>query len=330
MAKSKRPKATAQGVTDARKRLAEATAKASISSTKSARRAVIRAKDAELRAQLSALRSLGLYDVKISTPAETIQGVGIKLRALVTGDGTERTPALTRGRKQRIRAAYKELEALQRSAIYAPYPSIKPEEKAKVAALVKSGGGRVTRKGVFIKRDEGEMRAGETQLVRERDTGLYKIVQINRYTDKRGRRKTVRAEAYLDGIEALERQEAALRKRFDRAKAGLGKNERIRFAIGGPNGNISRASFSSWETFRARVMAYRRDPRAQATFMASLTVYVASTESPRSRTYRQPVAWVDNAGRLHRPGSDNLYGGELFPVPDSNKKRKSPRRRNRG
>lgn len=288
-----------QRVTEAQRSRAQAEANklaAGRKSSKIQQAAVKRAKDSELRAQRAELRAYGLYEAK----------------------GTE----LTRGRKQRIRRAYAALENYKRNAVFAPLPKGKAA-KQQVQGIVKRHGGKVTRRGVFVEREQGEMRqAGTTtRLVRDRSTGLWEIEQI-----RVGETQTITSHIYLDGLEALEAQEKLLKKKFDRLAAGLAKNERIRFVIGGPNGNVSRRAFSNWASFKVYVMAYRRDPRAQASFMASLVVYVAARTSPSVRDYRVPVAWADKLGRRRDAAPEHLYEGGLFP---KNKVRRRKTRRGR-
>lgn len=259
-------------------------------------RAIKRAKDAELRAQRAELRAYGLYETR----------------------GAE----LTRGRKQRIRRAHIALENYKRNAIYAPLPKGKAA-KRQVEGIVKRHGGKVTRRGVFVEREAGEMRlpGTSTRLIRDRETGLWEIEQI-----RVGETQTITSHVYLDSLEALEAQEKVLKRKFDGLAKNLAKDERVRFTIGGPNGNVSRRAFSSWETFKVYVMAYRRDPRAQASFMASLVVYVAARTSPGVRDYRVPVAWADRLGRRREAAADHLYDGGLFP---KNKPRRSKALRGR-
>jgi hypothetical protein len=261
--------------------------------TAKANRAIERAKERELKAQTAELRAVGMFQPKAGE--------------------------LTRGRKQRIRAAHRELEDRKQDSYFAAYPTQVAAEKRKIAALAKSQGDQVTRRGVFVPREMGEMR-GAAVVVKERGTGLWKIKITNRFTDKKtGKRRVRTSEKYLDGMEAIAAVEPMLQRRVERAIAGLGKGEGIRFTIGGPMGNVSRATFHNWEGMRKYLESYRKDPRAMAAFMASLTIYTVRKERPTSGTYRVPTGWVDAAGRLHEAAPENLYGGELFPV---NRRRK--------
>lgn len=308
MPRRKRSEALAQGevlLHAARQQLAQLQAERQVrrrstdKERKAADRALKRAKDAELRAQAAELRAYGLFQAKGS--------------------------ALTRGRKQRIRAAHITLENYKRNAVYAPLPKGKAA-KRQVQGIVARHGGKVTRKGVFVARESGEMqqRGTTTRLVRDRETGLWEIEQV-----RRGETMTVTSHIYLDGLEALEAQEKILKRKFERLVKGLGKNERIRFTIGGPNGNVSRRAFSSWETFKVYVMAYRRDPRAQASFMASLVIYIAAQTSPSARDYRVPVAWADKLGRRRDAAPEHLYDGGLFPK-NKTRRRKAQKGRKPG
>lgn len=264
------------------------------------------AEDKVYRAELEALRRAGIYSPK-------------------RHEG-ERTLTLTKSRKAAIRRGVAELDSLADRTVFVAYPKSAKARKT-IATQVTKQGGKATRTGVFLPREEGELRRGSTRFVHDRSTGLWEVRQSYTYTNQAGERVTVGQTRFLDGAAALERQEAKLRKRFQALEAGLEKNQAVRFTIGGPNGNVSRASFRTWDNFKARVLGYRRDPAAQAAFMESLTVYVAERESPRAKSYRVPVAWADKRGRKHTAAPENLYPGGLFPKPKS---RNDPRRRNKG
>lgn len=278
---------------------AERAARATLSKSerRQSDRAIASARNAELRAQLAQVRALGLY--------------------------TPKGNALTKGRKEAIRKAARQAEALTKGAIFVAKPTRSKSAWREIGAKVRAQGGTVTRKGAFLPREGGELSKGSAKLVRDPETGMWVAEQVYHYTDREGHRRTVSASLFLDGPEALSQQQEKLRKRFDRLQSTLGKNEAIRFTIGGPQGNVSRASFRTWDAFERRVMAYRRDPRAQATFLASLTVYVARHERDGVRSYRVPVAWADKAGRRRDASPENLYPGGLFPAP----KRRKPQRR---
>ena len=306
--RNKSARIAAEALAASRKRLAQAGADLDAldrSSPKAARAAARlekkRATEANLRAEMAQLATFGLYNPK--------------------------GRALTKSRKATIRKRFIEYEDLQRHAVFAPFPTRKKSERSKIASEVTRSGGKATRRGVFLPREEGELRKGDVRLVKDRATGLWEARQTYRYTNAQGERRTITATRYLEGAEALERQEAILRRKFDAMQKSLGKNEAIRFTIGGPQGNVSRASFRSWDAFKRRVMAYRRDPRAQASFMASLTVYVAAKESPQSRRYRVPVAWADKRGRRRNAAPENLYAGGLFPMPKADRRDRRGRKR---
>ena len=290
-----------EALANARKRLAQAEAERAARaklSTKEKRqfdRRIQAAKSAELRAELQQVRAFGFYTPRLQ-PGESVA-------------------ALTRSRKAAVRRAFRQLEAVQKGHVFASYPRTTKQTKKQIAQQVKAQGGRPTRKGVFLPREEGELRKGSTRIVRDKATGLWQAEQVYRYTDRMGVRREIKVERYLDGADALMRQEESLKKRFDRMAADLPKDQAIRFTIGGPNGNVSRRAFRNWRQFIAYVNGYRRDPAAQASFMASLTIYTAGKESLRSHEYRVPVAWADRAGRRHEAAPEMLYEGGRFPKP---------------
>lgn len=281
----------AKALEKARVRLAEirATKQASRSLSDSAKArletATRKAKLAEIKAQYAAVKSAGLYQ---PTGAE-----------------------LTRGRKQRLRAAYRKLEDLSKKTVFARYPSVKPAEKDKVAALITKRGGVATKRGVFLPVEGGETRRGDTSLVRDRETGLYEIrLKYQRSTGYQGQ-----VRYFIDGLASIEAQEKKLKKQFDAMVLAKKKNQALRFVIGGPNGNVSKRSFQSWDVFRQYLNHYRRDPAAMASFMAELSVIMVE-KIGRETTYRQVTGqWADKRGRVREVAPDYLFDGGVLPRP---------------
>lgn len=271
-------------------------------SRKSQAAAARRLRESVLRGMLRELKKTGLYNPR-KAPGEKIL-------------------KLTRSRASSIRAAFQRLGDLSRRSVFAKFPRRAGKEAGEIGKEVERIGGTITRTGAFLPREEGELRRGEAVFRRNRQTGIWTARQTYTWTDKKtGARRTQSAELFLAGPEALEAQEKALRKYFEAAAKGMGPNQAIRFAIGGPQGNVSRRSFRSWDVFSNYVRGYRRDPRAQATFMASLTIYRVERETPRATRYRVPVGWVNARGRYQEAAPEMLWPGGILPLPAAEAKR---------
>lgn len=265
-----------------------------------------RLKTRELQLEYEQVRRLGFYTPRLETGERLTAATATKKRAAT------------------IRKAFRQLEALQRGAVFAPYPTRSQAQRKVIARQVRAGGGKVTKRGVYLPRAEREARAPAGKLVRDASGDWIMQVPV-RWTGQGGQQHVQTEYRALDGARDLTNQEARLKARFDALQ--LGKNERVRFRIGGADGNASRLSFRSFEAMQRHMLRYRKDARATATFMRSLTMYVVTKPSPRSRVYNTPVAWVDAKGRRREASTENLGGVMVNEPRTKGRKRRSPKGR---
>lgn len=279
----------------------EASYKATKKSNQARRRELLKelskAKTAELRAETVQLQQLGLYSPILSGPE------------------------FTRGQKQTIRRKYRLAQELSKYGAFAPYPkSISKSEKSRLITMTRKRGGQATKKGIFLLRNEKELKTLKGKLKYEKDTGLYKMVVTKRFKNKEGRIVIRTEQRYLDGESAMIAVEAKIRKRIEKIK--LRPGERLRFAIGGPDGNLSHSSFANFEQLMRYTEHYRNTPEGLASFRASLTIY--TVREGRGGRYNVPGRSVDIHGRQQAtPGPDILAH---FLKPRAGKAKRTPRK----
>lgn len=229
-----------------------------------------RAEKSEEKAKLLQVRNLGLYSPRLTAPNAT----------------------LTRSQKAALNKAFRQAEALAKGAVFAPYHGQRKPARKEIAKAARQAGGRATSKGVFLPRADREMRVSAGTLRKDPNTGLWEITVKKTFLDKRGHQRTLTEIRPLAGMEALTASQDKLARRFDRVKIDK-RTQRIRFQIHGRN--VSRRSFRNIAEAMQYAMGYRSGPRAQSTFLESLSFFVVEKE--RSR-WTAPVGWVNSRGRV--------------------------------
>lgn len=209
---------------------------------------------------------------------------------------------LTRSRKASVNKAWRQLEGLNKGAVFASTKGRTKAQKRKIARDIKKEGGRVTKAGVFLPRSESELKKKTGKLVYDKDIGSYKII-VEKKT-KTG--KLIREDRYIRGERSLEKITERMQKKL--AKLKLTGRQRIRAVLGGANGNVTRRSFRTIKGLLNYLHHYRKDPRALATFMNQATIIV--TENAR-KTARPVMAMNVAKGKFFDPDLyDWQYLGE--------------------
>lgn len=273
-------------------------------------RAVDRARDKETQAQLIQVVNLGIYSPRLHRP--------------------ELTPAQKRTVKKKFRLA----TLLAERGVFAPFPKGSTRKtKNTLIKLAQQRGGQGTSKGIFVLRSDKELKQGRGKIIRERDTGLYKIQVVKTFKSRKSGTVTRTEQRYLDGESAIIAVEKKLKARL--AKMTVRPNERLRFAIGGTDGNISHRAFNSLEKMIEYASAYRGTTADRANFLASLTIYKVAK---KGKYYDLPVSYLDAKGRERDADADMVQhfmdarGMRAIAQKKIVKPRKKtdPRRRNKG
>lgn len=210
-----------------------------------------KAKTRELQVELVQLRSLGIYS------------------PILEGD------QFTKSQRYSIRKKFRLAQDMQRHGVFAEFPkNITKSQRLQIIKMSKARGGKATKRGIYIPRNEKELKGGKGRIIREADTGLFKVSVTKTFKTREGRTIQRKEDRYLDGEIALLAVEKKLKRRVDRIVKELEPKERMIFAIGGPDGNRSHRSFRSFNEMKSYLEGYKSADTTHGltTLMASLSI----------------------------------------------------------
>jgi hypothetical protein len=200
---------------------------------------------------------------------------------------------LSKSQKSAVHRAYAELVTLTEGAAFAPFTKRARAEQRAIAAEIKAAGGRVTKAGVFLPRDERDMKAPTGRLIKK--GGFWQIQVKKTFVFGPDRTRQIRTESrYLDGPAALIAKRADLEKHFASIPINP-KTTHIRFQIHGLN--VSKRSFRSiGDAIKFAERTYRKNDAAKRTFLDSLTFI--TVEKDRRGKWVEPTGFVTPKGEL--------------------------------
>jgi hypothetical protein len=226
-----------------------------------------RLKNKQAKERLAELRKYGLYEPT----------------------GKELTPT----RFKTINRKWNELQELLRTGIYAPYPSRAPKVRKEIQRAARDARNapegqaqrvKITKKGIFLGRDQREMKTSESgTLFFDAELGIWEIKAVRKMKDKRTGQIINRTQyRALAGPEALILKQQMIRDKF--ARMNLKPNEAVRFKIGNTSA-FSRQAFTSIDRLFRHVNGYRKSDPARANFMQDLSIIRFSKSEPDDFTY---------------------------------------------
>lgn len=190
---------------------------------------------------------------------------------------------LTPSRKRAIIRHYEELDNFAKTATFTQYPKgSRQKTRREIARQARAKGHTVTKRGIFVKRDSGQIAKlwdGRIEKDRATDSWIFKVTT----TTKKKRRVTEKR--FISADNALNLYLDQLRHLFVQEKTKLTKRQRLRFLIG-QSGNASRRVFQNMDQLINYAMHYRDTAEGQASFIDELTIVVVEPRKPRAKQYR--------------------------------------------